>query len=87
MKWYLIGGPAKIGYWGGKFDPNENDRIKGIVAAKSLHAFVAICIFPASSSPNVFVIKETEKKKKIKKRKISNFVILLKKAAIYEVYM
>ena len=69
-----MGGPEKIGYSGGKFEPRENDRVKGIVAAKSLQAFEAICISPPAVVLIVFVIKRKEKKKKIIIRSFSDMV-------------
>ena len=67
-----------MGYSGGKFDPKENDLIRGIVAAKSLHAFVAICISPVGESLKVENIKTEENIKKTIHRIISDLVILRK---------
>lgn len=54
-----MGGPAKIGYSGGKLKPKENDRINGMVAAKSLQTLVAGFIYPGSTV-KVFHIKAAE---------------------------
>ena len=66
-----MGGPAKIGYWGGKLFPRENDLISGIVAEKSLHAFVAISKSPSGEILKVFHIKASEKKKNNIKIRVS----------------
>jgi hypothetical protein len=68
-----MGGPANIGYWGGKLDPRENDRIRGMVAAKSLQALDAICMFPSGVTLNVFHISIHDKRKKKIKRTVSVF--------------
>jgi hypothetical protein len=69
-----MGGPANIGYSGGKFDPKEKDLIRGIVAAKSLQALVAICISPEGVILNVLNIRKIENNKKPKKRRASFLV-------------
>ena len=56
-----MGGPGKIGYSGGKLSPNENERIRGMVAAKSLQALVAIFKLPSGEIWNVLNISSNEK--------------------------
>ena len=58
-----MGSPAKIGYSGGKLDPSENERIRGMVAAKSLHTLVVISKSPDEVKRKVFHIKKQDKKK------------------------
>jgi hypothetical protein len=61
-----------MGYSGGKLLPNEKERIRGIVAEKSLHTFVAIKILPSWSNLKVFQNKNMEKRKSIEKKTTSN---------------
>lgn len=72
-----MGGPEKSGYCGGKFWPNEKDLIKGIVAAKSLHTFVAILRLPDGFTLKVFHIKHQEKTKRTAKNKKLALLILI----------
>ena len=60
-KWYRMGGPGKIGYSGGKLSPKENERMRGMVAAKSLQALEAIFKFPSGEIWNVLNIRSNEK--------------------------
>ena len=66
-----MGGPGKSGYSGGKLSPNENERIRGIVAAKSLQALVAIFKLPSGEIWNVLNIRNKEKAKMGRKIRIS----------------
>ena len=66
-----MGGPGKSGYSGGKLSPNENERIRGMVAAKSLQALVAIFKLPSGEIWNVLNINNSEKIKRERKMRIS----------------
>jgi len=72
-----MGGPAKRGYSGGKLSPYEKDLIRGIVAAKSLQTFEAICKFPWESTLKVFHIKKEEKTRRIKRKDSSRTLVFL----------
>ena len=81
-----MGGPAKSGYCGGKLLPKEKDLIKGIVAAKSLHTFVAILRLPDGVILKVFHISHQEKMKRIAKNNSSFPLFLLITAILTKVY-
>lgn len=64
-----------MGYWGGKLSPKEKDLIRGMAAAKSLQALVAILRSPPPA-PNVLNITMAEKQKSATKTSVSNLLFL-----------